>query len=56
MGVSEIQKETFEEVLRRIQKNYNKSFIIWEKILPYFTRKGTQVSEFDLRKLDTNGV
>jgi len=56
MGVSEIQKETFEEVLRRIQKNYNKSFIIWEKILPYFTRKGTQVSEFDLRKLDTSGV
>lgn len=50
-GVSEIDKETFQQVLRRLQKNYMKKYIVWEKVLPYFTRKGTSISELDLRKL-----
>ena len=50
-GVSEIEKETFRQVFERLQKNYMKKYIVWEKVLPYFTRKGTPISDMDLKKL-----
>jgi len=53
-GVSEIDKETFREVLLRLQKNFIQKYIIWEKVLPYFTRKGSAILEFDLKKLVVN--
>jgi hypothetical protein len=55
-GVSSIPKETFEQVFKRLQKNYMKRYISWDKVLPYFTRKGTPISDYDIRKLDSSGV
>jgi hypothetical protein len=32
-GVSDIQNETFQQVLKRLQKNYVKKYIVWENVL-----------------------
>ena len=53
-GVSNIPAETFEEVLKRMQKNYLKRYITWDKLLNYFTRKGSAISENELRKIIDN--
>ena len=53
-GVSEIEAETFAQVLQRLQKNYSKRYIVWEKVLPYFTRKGAPIPDCDLQKLSPN--
>lgn len=55
-GVSNIPAETFEQVLRRMQKNYLKQYITWDKLLNYFTRKGSAISDADLRKLIDSGA
>ncbi|CAI2377150.1 unnamed protein product [Moneuplotes crassus] len=50
-GVSEIEVETFAQVLTRLKNYYTHKYIVWEKVLPYFTRKGSPISEMDYKKL-----
>lgn len=33
-----------------------KRYIVWEKVMPYFTRKGTAISDFELKKAIANNV
>lgn len=42
--------------MRRLEKNYTRRYITWEKVLPYFTRKGTHISELELKKAVAAGV
>ena len=49
-GVSDIKKETFEHVLKRLQLNFTRRWISWEGVLPYFSRKGVKVSDIDIKR------
>ncbi|CAI2377545.1 unnamed protein product [Moneuplotes crassus] len=50
-GASSIDSESFFQVLTRMQNYCQQKYITWDKILPYFTRKGGPISEIDIKKL-----